>query len=74
MPYAKPSLSENTGNVELGAAPLAQYYSVFSARPSLGYGTLTQCSLQYLGRVGRAPAEVLGDQGLPHLPGGEGEL
>ena len=31
---------ENTGNVEIGAAPLVQHYSVFSARPSLGYGTL----------------------------------
>ena len=31
---------KNTGNIELGAAPLVQYYSVFSSRPILGYGTL----------------------------------
>ena len=38
----KSCLAENTGNVELGAAPLVQHYSVFSARPGLGYGTLIQ--------------------------------
>ena len=36
--------AENTDNVELGAAPLIQHYSVFSAWPGLGYGTLIQCS------------------------------
>ena len=40
VPYPKPGLAENPGNVELGAAPLVQHYSVFSARPGLGYGTL----------------------------------
>ena len=44
VPYPKPGLTENTGNVELGAAPLVQHFSVFSARPGLGYGTLIQCS------------------------------
>ena len=42
VPYPKPGIAENTGNVELGAAPLVQHYSVFSARPGLGYGTLIQ--------------------------------
>ena len=41
VPYPKPGLAENTGNVELGAAPLVQHFSVFSARPGLGYGTDT---------------------------------
>ena len=41
VPYPKLGL-ENTGNIELGAAPLVQYYSVFSSRPSLRYGTLIQ--------------------------------
>ena len=36
-------LAEKPGNMELGAAPLVPYYSVFSARPSLGYGTLMHC-------------------------------
>ena len=36
---------EKTGDIELGAAHLVQYYSVFSSRPSLGYGTLIQCTL-----------------------------
>ena len=31
--YPKPDLAENTGNVELGAAPLVQHYSVFLAWP-----------------------------------------
>ena len=43
VPYPKPGLAENTGNVELRAAPLVQHYSVFSARPDLGYGTLIHC-------------------------------
>ena len=42
VPYPKLGL-ENTGNIELGAAPLVQYYSVFSSLPSLGYGTLIHC-------------------------------
>ena len=45
VPYPKPGLAENTGNVELGAAPLVQHFSVFSARPGLGYGTLIQCDI-----------------------------
>ena len=49
VPYTTPRLAENTGNVKLGAAPLVQHYSVFSARPGLGYGTLIQCS--HLGLV-----------------------
>ena len=32
-------------NIELWAAPLVQYYSVFTAGPGLGYGTLIQCIL-----------------------------
>ena len=42
VPYPKPGLTENTGNVELGAAALVPHYSVFSAWPGLGYGTLIQ--------------------------------
>ena len=38
--YPKPGLAENTGNVELGAMPLVQHYSVLTAWPGLGYGTL----------------------------------
>ena len=45
VPYPKPGLAENTGNVELGAAPLVQHYSVFSGWPGLGYGTLIQCAI-----------------------------
>ena len=30
VPYPKPGLAENTGNVEHGAAPLFQHYSVVS--------------------------------------------
>ena len=30
VPYPKPGLAENTGNVEHGAAPLCQHYSVVS--------------------------------------------
>ena len=40
VPYPKLGLAENTSNIELGAAPLVQYYSVFSAGSSLRYGTL----------------------------------
>ena len=40
-----PGLAENTGKIELGAAPLVQHYSVFSAQPGLGYGTLIHCAL-----------------------------
>ena len=40
MAYPKLRHAEITGNVKLGAVLLIQYYSVFSARPSLGYGTL----------------------------------
>ena len=47
VPYPKPGLAENTGNVELGGAPLVQHFSVFSARPGLGYGTLIQCDQKY---------------------------
>ena len=43
VPYPKPGLAENNDIVELRAAPLIQYYSVFSFRPGLGYGTLVQC-------------------------------
>ena len=45
VPYPKPGLAENTGNVQLGAAPLVQHFSVFSARRGLGYGTLIHCCL-----------------------------
>ena len=45
VPYPKLGLAENTGNIELGAAPFVQYYSVFSAWPSLRYGTLIQCTV-----------------------------
>ena len=45
VPYPKLGLAEITGNIELGAAPLVQYYSVFSARPSLEYGTLIHFTL-----------------------------
>ena len=38
------NVAENTDNIEVGAVPLVQYHSVFSARPSLWYGTLIQCS------------------------------
>ena len=31
-------------NVELGAEPLVQHYSVFSVGLCLGYGTLIQCT------------------------------
>ena len=41
VPHPKLCL-KNTGNIELGAAPLVQYYLVFSYGPSLGYGTLIQ--------------------------------
>ena len=44
VPYPKPGFVEKTGNIELGVAPLIQHYSVFSAQPSLGYGTLIQCN------------------------------
>ena len=33
-------------NVEFGAAPLVQYYSVFSSQPSLGNGTLIQYTMK----------------------------
>ena len=29
VPYPKPGLADNTGNVELGAAPLDQHYSLY---------------------------------------------
>ena len=44
VPYPKPGLAENTRNVELGAVPLFQHFSVFSAWPGLGYGTLIHCT------------------------------
>ena len=55
VPYPKPGLAENTGNVELGAVPLVQHYSVFSARPGLGYGTLIQCTLHTVHAHAHAP-------------------
>ena len=57
IPYPKPGLADNTGNVELGAAPLVQHYLLYHGLViyrevtfvdvtslSLGYATLIQCT------------------------------
>ena len=63
--YPKPGLTENTINVELGAASLVQHNSVFSARPSLGYETLLQCEIL------SQPTWFLPLQGVAAAPSGQ---
>ena len=58
VPYPKPGLAENTCNVELGAAPLVQHYSLYHGLAIYTEVIFVSVTLVEAGPSGGGPAVV----------------